>query len=101
MFDPSVLWSAAGSAGMLKLAVVQMPDGTTKDVQIGFETPDELSFDQRVTVEGPQIEYQTSDLPDLRPGTVMTIGNTRYSVRRPPRRKGDGFFSEADLKELP
>ncbi len=86
---------------MLKIAVVEMPDGTTKDVQVGFETPDELGFEQRVTVEELQIEYQTSDLPDLRNGALLYIDGKRYSVRRPPRRKGDGFFSQADLKEAP
>ena len=89
MFDPSVIWAAIAAVGMLKTAQV---DGVADPVQIGFETPDLLELGTQVTVAEYQMEYRAQDLPDLARGTELAIDGSRYRVRRPPRRKGDGYF---------
>ena len=97
MFDPSVIWAAIAAVGMLKTAQV---DGVADPVQIGFETPDLLELGTQVTVAEYQMEYRAQDLPDLARGTELAIDGSRYRVRRPPRRKGDGYFMIADLEEI-
>lgn len=100
MFDPGVFWSAFGAAGMLKTAQLVSGDGSTRDVQVGFTSPEMLDLGGRITAADPQIEYQTADGPDIERDTVLVIDAARYKVRRPPRRKDDGYFSVADLEEL-
>lgn len=99
-FDPGVFWGAFAAAGMMKTVTLALGDGSTRDVQVGFMSPDELQLDGQVTVTDYQIEYQSADLPDLRRDSMLTIGSVRYRVRRPPRRKDDGFFSVADLEAM-
>ncbi|WP_343666314.1 head-tail joining protein [Paraburkholderia tropica] len=95
MFDPSVFWAAIAAVGMLKTAYV---DGIPDGVLVGFASPDQLELDSQVTVAEYQIEYQAEDLPDLARFSILTIDAVRYRVRRPPRRKDDGFFMLADLE---
>ncbi|WP_321891706.1 head-tail joining protein [Paraburkholderia tropica] len=95
MFDASVFWTAFDALGMLKTAYV---DGMPEGVKVGFSAPDQIELDSQVTVAEYQIEFQSTDLPDLARGSILTIGGVRYRVRRPPRRKDDGFFLLADLE---
>ncbi|MFM0479111.1 hypothetical protein PQQ81_01130 [Paraburkholderia strydomiana] len=100
MFDPGVFWSVFAATGMLKAAQLVSSDGSTRDVQVGFSSPDMLDLGGQVTAAEYQIEYQTSDMPGLARDAVLIIDESRYKVRRPPRRKDDGFFSVADLEKL-
>jgi hypothetical protein len=100
MFDPGVFWAAFAATGMLKTATLALGDGSTRDVMVGFMSPDDMQLDAQITAAEPQIEYQSADLPDLRRGVQVTIDAVQYRVRRPPRRKDDGYFSVADLEEL-
>nr|WP_218905023.1 hypothetical protein [Paraburkholderia bryophila] len=85
---------------MLKTAQVVLVDGSTRDVQVGFTSPDMLDLGVQVTASEYQVEYQTTDMPVLVRDAVLVIDNARYKVRRPPRRKDDGYFSVADLEKL-
>ncbi|RKP43798.1 head-tail joining protein [Pararobbsia silviterrae] len=95
MFDAGVFWAAFAAAGMLKTAYV---DDVPGGVQVGFATPDQLDLDGQVTVAEYQIEYQAADLPALARGSIIKVDEVCYRVRRPPRRKDDGFFMLADLE---
>jgi hypothetical protein len=99
-FDPAVFWDAFADVGVLKTATSALDDGSTRDVQVGFISPDDLMLDSQLTVADYQIEYQTADLPDLRRDSQLVIDSVRYRVRRPPRRKDDGYFSVADLEAI-
>ncbi|NYH13432.1 head-tail joining protein [Paraburkholderia bryophila] len=100
MFDPGLFWTAFSAVGMLKTAQVVLVDGSTRDVQVGFTSPDMLDLGVQVTASEYQVEYQTTDMPVLVRDAVLVIDNARYKVRRPPRRKDDGYFSVADLEKL-
>ncbi|MFP3432099.1 hypothetical protein SB781_20275 [Paraburkholderia sp. SIMBA_061] len=100
MLDLGVFWAAFSAVGMLKTAQLVSGDGSTRDVQVGFSSPDMLDLGGQVTAAEYQIEYQTSDMPGLAREAVLIVDEVRYKVRRPPRRKDDGFFSVADLEKL-
>lgn len=100
MFDPGVFWSVFAATGMLKTARLVSDDGSTRDVQVGFASPDALDLGGQITAADYQVEYQTADMPVLDRTAVLVIDGARYKVRRPPRRKDDGYFSVADLEKL-
>ncbi|MFM0283195.1 hypothetical protein P0D75_34840 [Paraburkholderia sediminicola] len=92
------IWEALEDVGLLVTASVPQEGGPARDVQVSFSCPDEIELDGRVTVADYRIEYQTSDLPDLRKEANLTIRDVNYRVKRPPRRKSDGCFSVAELE---
>ncbi|MDE1011269.1 MAG: hypothetical protein OSB38_36965 [Paraburkholderia fungorum] len=95
-----MFWSAFEAAGMLKTAQLVSSDGSMRDVQVGFTSPEVLDLGAQITAADPQIEYQTLDGPDIGRDALLVIDGVRYRVRRPPRRKDDGYFSVADLEKL-
>ncbi|MBY4866777.1 hypothetical protein K6W76_09680 [Burkholderia anthina] len=98
MFDPGVIWDAIADTGMLKEA--RLASDLTRGVLVGFSSPDALDLGMQVTVAEYQIEYRAQDIPDLKRSDELSIEGVQYRVRRPPRRKDDGYFMLADLEEI-
>lgn len=96
-FDAAIFWPAFAAAGMLTEAVYMPAGGGQMPVQVGFVRPEALLLGDMVQVEQTRIEYETSAMPDLAHGESINIGAVAYTVRGEPEKKGDGYFSTAEL----
>jgi hypothetical protein len=66
-------------------------------VQVGFSQPDTNFLDDRVQSTEYEIEYATVVMQALRVGETIRIGTDVYKVRNTPEKRGDGYFSVAQL----
>lgn len=66
---------------------------------VGFVQPEQLILGDSVQTSQIQIEYATTDAPNLALGERLTIGATQYRVHNVPRKQGDGTFTHAELEE--
>jgi hypothetical protein len=108
MPDPHafVFWPEFKAAGFLDAATVTS-GGVTVDVDVAYERPDTLRFDNQTRSTEHLIEYQHHDLPDLAEGDELVIENIgSFKVRSVPfvsdnpEHGIDGFFRRAILTKL-
>ena len=90
-------FAAFSDAGMLSDAVYQPAAGDPVPVSVGFSQPDALLLNEMVKITQYQIEYETAAMPALQDGETITIGATAYTVTGTPEKKGDGYFSTAEV----
>lgn len=96
MFDPSVLFAAFKSAGML-VACVYKPATDAVPFDAGWQRPELLlQGDETQSVEY-ELEFETSAVPRLKRGDPLTVAGAAYIVRAAPRTQGDGYFSRVQL----
>jgi len=90
-------FAAFEEAGMLTDALYTPSLGDARTVKVGFAQPDTLLLNEMVQVAQYQIEYETAVMPDLADGESIVIGGETYLVRGEPQKKGDGYYSTAEL----
>lgn len=106
MFDPSILWDALRDEGMLAEATPVSPTpGAT--FSVGFRQPGNLILGDAVQTDSIDIEYVSAQAVDLAPGHQLDLQArgwaqpVRYTVRQPPMKIDDGYFSRVALEVAP
>lgn len=108
-FDLSVFWPAFEAAGML-LECRYAPRGggrVPRTIKVGLVQPD-VEIISDVQSREYQMEYQSTDFPDLREGDQLAIKLEdgtwgQFQVREPPYipdSAPDGFFRHAKLTRI-
>ena len=94
-------WAAFADAGMLALATTVNIGGTVyQNVRVGMREPDELFLDTGTQHTHYEAEFETTALPGLNVGHILTVDSVDYRVKSPPRLKATGWFSVVDLERI-
>lgn len=103
-FDPTLLWPAFAAAGMLREATIA--GSPPQSVMVGWIEPDAQLFVGGIQSKQYEIEYLSSELPDLKEDDEMEIAGVQYRVRRDPyvsemaAQGNDGTYRRALLTKL-
>ena len=106
-FHAAHFWSAFAASGMLTTAFVRLHDEPEPlKVNVGWIEPNVQLFVGGIQSKQYEIEYLSSDLPDLKEGDEMEIAGVQYRVRRDPyvpemaAQGNDGTYRRALLTKL-
>lgn len=101
MADPfALLWPAlAAVPGMLDEATIQLQDGN-RTILVAYQEPDHVMFDGAAHASQYQIEFQISDLMEIRRNTLINIRGKSFKAAGTSKVKTDGRFAVVDLEEV-
>lgn len=99
-WDNSIFDEAFDSVGIREEALLLDTEPPTQ-FMARFDRPQVINEADMVHSTDYEIEYTTSDVPDLTYHSMVEIGGVRYRVRQKPIAVGDGFWSRAMLEATP
>ena len=96
-WDNSIFDEAFDSVGMREEALLLDTEPPTP-FMVQFDRPQVILEDETMHSTDYEIEYTTTDAPNLTYHSKVEIGGVRYRVRQEPRTVGDGYWSRAMLE---
>ncbi|MBN9475401.1 MAG: hypothetical protein ABS43_01765 [Bordetella sp. SCN 67-23] len=97
-WDPSVFKDEFVAAGIWVPAVVTIGSVVHDPVYVGYTEPRELILGGAVMAAGYSIEFEAGDLPGLALHDQVVVAGKIFRLSQPPRARGEGFFSVAELE---
>lgn len=66
-----------------------------------FDRPDQVVMDGEIHTTDYSIEYTTAEVQGIKRRSVIRIGDETYRVKEEPLVRGDGYWSIAQLEQVP